>query len=143
MEKIIQLKQNEYNDLFEKANLNEQEIAKKAEDLYQQKGTYGIKLQLDFEKSNYSDKVAFKSNSWVKDWDNTFPLSQEDKRKIVEFVARRADQFMEKRYGRQVYSINFYKDAIQELNNLRKTYNTVTILGWGVAVIMILVLMLK
>lgn len=133
----------EYDTLFEKANLNDKEIAKKAEELYQEKGTYGIKLQLDFKNSGWSDEIAFKSYSYVKDWDNKFPISEEDKRKIVEFVNRRADQFMEKRFGRQIHSVNFYNEELEELNNLRKTYNTVTFLGWGFAIIMFLFIMFK
>lgn len=143
MEKIIQLKKGEYDTLFEKANLNDEEIAKKAEELYQEKGTYGINLQLDFKTSGYSDEIAFKSYSYVKDWRNNFPISEEDKRKIVEFVNRRADQFMEKRFGRQIYSVNFYNEELKDFDKLRKTYNTVTFLGWGVAIIMFLVLILK
>ena len=37
MDKIIQLKEHEYNELFEKAKLNEKEIEKRAEELYSKK----------------------------------------------------------------------------------------------------------
>lgn len=133
MEEIVQLKKREYDSLFEKANLNEELINEKAQSLYEKKGTYGIKLKLEFKNAEWSDEISFKSYSYVQDWDGQFPISEADKKKIVKFVNRRADEFMEKHFGEQIHSMVYYNKKLESLKKLRIKYNTITILGWLIA----------
>ena len=108
MKKIIQLTAVEYNKLYEKATLNTAEIAKRAQELYEQKGTYGIDLDIRCDQ-DYNGNVKFRANSYVKDWEGEFPISKEDKRKIVEVVNDRALKMMEYKFGKQISDRNHFE----------------------------------
>ena len=108
MKKIIQLSDVEYNELCEKATLNTEEIEKRAQELYEQKGTYGIDLDIRCDQ-DYNGNVKFRVNSYVKDWEGEFPISEEDKRKIVEVVNDRALKMMEYKFGKQISDRNHFE----------------------------------
>lgn len=108
MKKIIQLSDSEYNELCEKATLNTAEVEKRAQELYEQKGTYGINLDIRCDQ-DYSGNVKFLANSYVKEWKGEFPISEEDKRKIVEVVNDRALKMMEYKFGKQISDRNHFE----------------------------------
>lgn len=56
MEKIIQLRDYEYNKIIEKANLNEQQIEEKALSLWREKGVAEITVKLYVKEDWYSER---------------------------------------------------------------------------------------
>lgn len=141
MEKIIQLKEREYKELFEKAELKHSEIVRRAEKMYQDKGVYGIRLTLDTNEDFYST-ITFKANSYV-DWNGKFPISDEDKRNIVKFIDRRATEMMEKKYGRQISSINYWNKRAEYLRGWKLRFIGWTLFGWIAALALVIVNVLK
>lgn len=120
MEKIVQLSNDEYRKLRDVAELNSEEIEKRAKEMYQEKGTYGIKLDINTGQS-YVDEISFKASSYVIDWNGKFPLSDEDKRKIVGFVNNRALKMMQEKFGKQINDRNYYARKAREASKLYHT----------------------
>lgn len=142
MEKIIQLTESEYAKLFAKAHLNESEIERKAKEMYEEKGTFGIDLEIDC-KQDYNETISFHAYSYVKDWDGKFPLSEKDKRRIADFIDTRALEMMEKKFGRQISNINFWNKRFDLLRNWKMKFIGLTVFGWLAALALLIVALLK
>ncbi|MEG1007524.1 MAG: hypothetical protein RSO15_14795 [Bacteroides sp.] len=142
MEKIIQLKESEYNKLFESANLKESEVERMAKEMYEKKGTFSINLELDC-KQDYQDTITLKAYSYVKDWDGKYPLSEKDKRRIADFVDYRATKMMEKKFGRQITNINLWNTRLDLLRNWKLKFIGLTIFGWLAALALLLIALLN
>ncbi|MBR8712307.1 hypothetical protein [Porphyromonas levii] len=143
MEKIVQLRQHEYEELFNKARMNEEEIEKRAQLLYEQKGTYGIELVIDCrDDHNYKSNILFRADSYIKDWES-FPISEEDKRKIVKTVNERTLRMMTRKFGKQITSISYYDKMEKEANKLRARALILTVCGWLLATTLIIIDLLK
>ena len=69
MERIVQLRDYEYNNLVEKANLNEKQIDEKAQKLYKERGVAAIDIKLNHENNNYESSFRFDCSAfvWYKD----------------------------------------------------------------------------
>lgn len=137
MEKIIQLNESEYNALFKAASLSQSDIKRLAEEMYEKKGTFGIELLLDC-KQDYNSKITFHANSYIKDWDGRFPLSEEDKKKIVKFVNFRALRMMEDKFGSQINNINIWNKRFELLRSWKIKFIGFTILGWLTSAILLI-----
>lgn len=142
MEQIIQLKSSEYHELVRISNLNEESIQRKAQELYKEKGTYGIKLELNVQQ-DYQDEITFTANSYVKDWGDKFPLSDDDKRKIVKFVNSRSNRMMIKKFGHQINNVNFYHKELESLGKIRLWSITFTLTGWLLAALFLVIVFMK
>ena len=51
-EKIYQLRESEYNELFEKAKLNDKEVKELAEKYYQERGVFKITIEASIKLKN-------------------------------------------------------------------------------------------
>jgi len=142
MEAIVQLRKSEYDTLVESASLSIKNIERKAQELYEENGTFAIKIELDVQENYHSD-ITFKASSYVKDWDNKFPISDDDKRKIVKFVNYKAKDLLVRKFGKQIANVNFYNDEIKKLNIARNSSMIFTITGWLAALTLVLISILK
>lgn len=142
MEKIIQLKSSEYDELYEKAKLNEKEIEKRAEELYQEKGTYEIKLGISTEYSY--DVLSFRANAWGDNgWGKKKEISFADGRKFITFIQNAAQKSAERKFGEQINDSKIFASDVKKLKNLTKVFKLVTITGWIVSILMFILLMSK
>jgi len=142
MEKIIQLKETEYNKLNELATLTEEEINARALKMYQERGTFAIHLKLDC-LQDVRDEFTFKASAYIGNWDGKYPLKEEDKRNIVTFVERRALKMMQKWFGRQIGNINYFNRRIKALRDWKMKFIGLTILGWLAAVALTIIAIVK
>ena len=138
MESIIQLRKSEYDKLIELSNLSNETIENRAVVLYQERGTYGLNIELNTQE-DYKSQFHLKAYSYVKDWDNKFPISEEDKRKIVDFINSRTKRMLVKKFGNQINSLNFYNSEVDSLNKLKTKFLLFTVTGWLVAVILTII----
>lgn len=138
MESIIQLKKSEYDELVQLANLNKEEMQKKAQKIYENRGTYQINLELKVHQ-DYNDRISFKSFSYVSDWDKKFPISYEDKKRIAEFIQYRSLKMLEDKFGKQIRNVNFFQDEIEKLHILKMRFILFTIIGWLAAVLLAII----
>lgn len=138
MESIIQLKKSEYDELVQLANMNKKEMQNKAQKIYENRGTYQIDLELKVDQ-DYKDRIKFKSFSYVRDWDNKFPISYEDKKRIAEFIQYRSLKMLEDKFGKQIRNVNFFQDEIEKLHILKMRFILFTIIGWLAAVLLAII----
>lgn len=133
MERIVQLREDEYKKLCELAKMSESEIEKKAQELYKEKGMYGIELNINCGRSEYSDTIKFYVGSYVKDW-HSFPLTEDEKKKVSRFVCNRVREMMVDKFGTQIDNLNYYENRRRILERRHSIFVGVTILGWLCAV---------
>lgn len=138
MEKIIQLKESEYNKLCEKAS----EVEKLAQKMYEEKGTFSIVLKLDCGK-DYTEQIKISAYTYVNDWDGKYPMKEDDKRKIVKFVNSRALEMMEKKFGKQINDFNLWNRRLDLLRSWKIKFIGLTIFGWLAATVLLIVALLK
>lgn len=133
MERIVQLREDEYKKLCEFAKMSKSEIEKKAQKMYEEKGMYGIELSIKCGRTEYSDTIKFYVDSYVKDW-HSFPLSKDEKEKVSRFVDNRVFEMMEDKFGTQINNLNYYENRKKILERRHSIFVGVTILGWLCAV---------
>lgn len=133
MERIVQLREDEYKKLCELAKMSESEIEKKAQELYKEKGMYGIELNINCGRSEYSDTIKFYVGSYMKDW-HSFPLTEDAKKKVSRFVDNRVFEMMVDKFGTQINNLNYYENRKRILERRHSIFVGVTILGWLCAV---------
>ena len=133
MERIVQLREDEYKKLCELAKMSESEIEKRAQTLYKEKGVYGIELSIKCGRTEYSDTIKFYVGSYVKDW-HSFPLTEDEKKKVSRFVDNRVFEMMEDKFGKQIFELNHYENKKKILERRNSMFVGLTILGWLCAV---------
>lgn len=133
MNKIVQLTESEYKKLDESAKMNDAEIEKRAQKMYEEKGTYGIDLSIKCGRTEYSDTIKFYVDSRVKDL-HSFHLSKDEKEKVSRYVDNRVFEMMEDKFGTQINNLNYYENRKRILERRHSIFVGVTILGWLCAV---------
>lgn len=133
MERIVQLTESEYKKLDESAKMNDAEIEKRAQKMYEEKGTYGIDLSIKCGRTEYSDTIKFYVDSRVKDL-HSFHLSKDEKEKVSRYVDNRVFEMMEDKFGNQINNLNYYENRKRILERRHSIFVGVTILGWLCAV---------
>ena len=145
MDKIVQLTEHEYNELQERANYNQSEIEKCALEMYQEKGTFEIKLSVDFDDRDYHETIKFRVWSYIDDKGDLdkFQLPYKDRERIVEYVNRKTYEFMERKFGRQIKYANAWNDRLRYLRNWKIKFIGLTIFGWLAAIALCLIAISK
>ena len=136
MEEIVQLRKREYKKLIEQADNNKEEIERKAREMYEEHGTVAIRLKCNI--AEWDEELTVKADAYIEDWDNKFPLSTIDKKKIIKFVNQRSEELFEKRFSDAIYEIKALRNAKQAFIHRKKMFTALTITGWGVALLMLI-----
>lgn len=134
MEKIIQLKESEYNKLIEDATLTSKLIERRAAILYEENGTH--KFQLTMNIGDYDDKIEVQARGYYNDWKSKYPISTTDAKKVVKFMEHRAEELFEGAFGSAIYEISKFREATRSLEERKKLLTLITYLGWFVALVM-------
>lgn len=132
MERFVQLTEIEYNKLRKQAKMKEDEIEQKAIKLYEKKGVYGIDLTISC-NMDYNETIHLHAHSCMKDW-NSFPISYEDKKRVIKFIDRKALEMMEYKFGKQIEDRSYYKQKQKILMRNHWRFVGVTVLGWLCAI---------
>lgn len=133
MNKIVQITDGEYKTLCELAKMSESEIEKRAQKMYEEKGMYGINLNINCGRTEYNDTIEFFVGGYVKDW-HSFPLTKDEKKKVSRFVCNRVREMMVDKFGKQIFELNHYENKKKILERRNSMFVGVTILGWLCAV---------
>lgn len=132
MERIVQLTEVEYNNLYERAKMNDAEIEKRAQKMYEEKGAYEINLSINCGTIGCST-IKFFVDGYVKDW-HSFPLTKDEKKKVSRFVCNRVREMMVDKFGTQIDNLNYYENRRRILERRHSIFVGVTIMGWLCAV---------
>ena len=147
-ERIYQLRESEYNGLFEKAKLNDKEIKELAEEYYQERGVFKITIEASIKLKNgdayQGSRATFDVNSscfenglYRQDCFNPI-LSEEDRRRVNQMVTNICEDTFNEYYGDVIKCRNKISRMLSTLQYFKGILYMIAFSGWGVATAVIL-----
>lgn len=142
-EKIYQLRESEYNELFEKAKLNDKEIKELAEKYYQERGVFRIDLRVGFQDEYNGDTVYYTDvfsceNGLYKNDEFSPIITEKGRRKIERILSDACQETFENKFGDAIKFKNYYAEALDNFSIARRIAYAIAFSGWGVATAFIL-----
>ena len=147
-ERIYQLRESEYNELFEKAKLNDKEIKELAEKYYQDRGVFKITIDTSIrvkdENVCQGSIATFDVNSYcfengLRKKDSLNPLlSERDRRRINQMVTNICEDTFYEYYGDVIKCRNKISKMLSTLQYFKFILYMIAFSGWGVATAVIL-----
>lgn len=147
-ERIYQLRESEYNELFEKAKLNDKEIKELAEKYYQDRGIFKITIDTSIRLKNgdayQGSRATFDVNSYcvengLRRQDGLNPLlSENDRRRVNQMVTKICKDTFKEYYGDVIKCRNTISNILSRLQYVRGIFYMIAFSGWGVATAVIL-----
>ena len=147
-EKIYQLRESEYNELFEKAKLNDKEIKELAEKYYQERGIFKITIETSIKLKSgdayQCDRAVFDVNSYCFEnglckRDSLNPLLSEiGRRRVDQMVTKICKDTFKEYYGDVIKCRNKISKILSTLQYFKGILYMIAFSGWGVATTVIL-----
>lgn len=138
MDKIVQLSEYDYSQLYEKAKLNDKETKRLAETYYQERGVFRIDVKMGFQEKYNGDTIyyttVFSTENGLYKHDEFKPIiTEKGRRKIERIVKNLCDETFNEKFGNVIKFKNAYANALERLNRLKWICYTIAFSGWGVA----------
>lgn len=130
MQRIIQIDESEYNQLVDKANLNEKQIEEKAVALYEEKGVAKVEVTVSTDDSCYSTRY-FKCDSRVWYKDERFFISEELINGLGKFITELVQYKVNQDYEKPERLAEDYERKLNFLKNVRYIFYAVALSGWA------------
>jgi len=142
-ERIYQLSEYEYNQLQEKAELNDGKIRDLAEKYYQERGVFRIDLRVGLQDKYNGDTVfytnVFSHENGLYKNDKFNPIITEKGRRKIEMILSDACQeTFENKFGDAIKFRNYYAESLECFSIAKWIAYTIAFSGWGVATAVIL-----
>ena len=118
MEKIIHLHEIEYDALKSTAEYKNEEIDRRAYELFLQKSPYCIDVLISSEQDKYGD-VRFYATSWVEGIKEA-GLTQAEKHRIGKYIKHKIESEIEHKYGYAIKNLNEKLDEKRTLKRRKK-----------------------
>lgn len=143
MEKIIQLEEREYNQLQEKAELNDTKIRDLAEKYYQERGVFRIDIRVGLQEKYNGDTVYYShvfshENGLYKNDEFSPIITEKGRRKIERILSDACMETFENKFGDAIKFKNSYAEALERFSIVRWIAYTVAFSGWGVTAALII-----
>ena len=143
MEKIIQLEEREYNQLQEKAELNDTKIRDLAEKYYQERGVFRIDIRVGFQEKYNGDTVYYShvfshENGLYKNDEFSPIITEKGRRKIERILSDACMETFENKFGDAIKFKNSYAEALERFSIVRWIVYTIAFSGWGVTAALII-----
>lgn len=141
--KIIQLSEYEYNQLQEKAELNDGKIRDLAEKYYQERGVFRIDIRIGFQDKYNGDTVFYTNvfsheNGLYRNDEFSPIITEKGRRKIERILSDACTETFENKFGDAVKFKNRYADVLRRFTVTRWIAYTIAFSGWGVAAALII-----
>ena len=130
MRRIIQIDESEYNQLVDKANLNEKQIEEKAVALYEEKGVAKVEVTVSTDDSCYSTRY-FKCSSFVWYKDERFFISEKLRNNLRKFITELVQYKVNQDYAKPERLAADYERKLNFLKNVRYILYAVALSGWA------------
>lgn len=130
MRRIIQIDESEYNQLVDKANLNEKQIEEKAVALYEEKGVAAVEVTVRTDDSCYSTRY-FKCSSFVWYKDERFFISEKLRNNLRKFITELVQYKVNQDYEKPERLTADYERKLNFLKNVRYILYAVAASGWA------------
>lgn len=130
MERIVQLRSDEYDSLVEKANLNESQINEKALMLYHDRGVAQLNIWLKHENDNSNSNFTFdcRTEVWYKD--EKFYIPKQLRERLGKILKDAVLKEMREEYGDSEKLINKLKLKYKHLLLFKWIMFVVAVSGW-------------
>ena len=143
MEKIIQLEEREYNQLQEKAELNDTKIRDLAEKYYQERGVFRIDIRVGLQEKYNGDTVYYShvfshENGLYKNDEFSPIITEKGRRKIGRILSDACMETFENKFGDAIKFKNSYAEALERFSIVRWIAYTIAFSGWGVTAALII-----
>ena len=141
--RIVQLSEYEYNQLQEKAELNDGKIRDLAEKYYQERGVFRIDIRVGFQDKYNGDTVyythTFSTENGLYKNDQFSPIiTEKGRRKIERILSDACQETFENKFGDAVKFKNGYAKALESFSIAKWIAYTIAFSGWGVAAALII-----
>lgn len=142
-ERIYQLRESEYNELFEKAKLNDKEIKELAEKYYQERGVFRIDIRVGVQEKYNGDTVFYNNvfsheNGLYKNDEFSHIITEKGRRKIERILSDACMETFKNNFGDAIKFKNNYAKALESFSLAKWIAFTIAFSGWGVATAVIL-----
>lgn len=141
--RIVQLSEYEYNQLREKAVLNDTKIRDLAEKYYQERGVFRIDIRVGLQDKYNGDTVfytnVFSCENGLYKNDKFNPIiTEKGRRKIERILSDACQETFENKFGDAIKFRNYYAEALDNFSIARRIVYAIAFSGWGVATAVIL-----
>ena len=141
--RIVQLSEYEYNQLREKAVLNDTKIRDLAEKYYQERGVFRIDIRVGLQDKYNGDTVfytnVFSCENGLYKNDKFNPIiTEKGRRKIERILSDACQETFENKFGDAIKFRNYYAEALDNFSIARRIAYAIAFSGWGVATAVIL-----
>ena len=142
-ERIYQLIESEYTELFEKAKLNDKRLKELAEKYYQERGVFRIDIRVGLQDKYNGDTVfytnVFSCENGLYKNDKFNPIiTEKGRRKIERILSDACQETFENKFGDAIKFRNYYAEALDNFSIARRIAYAIAFSGWGVATAVIL-----
>lgn len=142
-EKIVQLSEYEYNQLQEKAELNDTKIRELAEKYYQERGVFRIDIRTGLQDKYNGDTVYYThifstENGLYKNDEFSPIITEKGRRKIERILYDACTETFENKFGDAIKFKNYYADALRRFTITKWIAYTIAFSGWGVAAVLLI-----
>ena len=141
MERIIQLKEKEYNELIEKSNCTDEEIKIFADKIFEEKGIFEIRINLNCHE-DYLNQIGVSATSYV-DGNGNIPISKENIEKVSRFVENHMNAMIFRKFGKQFDDRNYYAKKLAKHDAQNIKFLGFALFGWVLSVALIIICLLK
>lgn len=141
--KIVQLREYEYNQLQEKAELTDTKIRDLAEKYYQERGVFRIDIRVGLQDKYNGDTVFYTNvfsheNGLYKDDEFSPIITEKGRRKIERILSDACQETFENKFGDAIKFRNYYAKALESFSIARRIAYAIAFSGWGVATAVVL-----
>lgn len=136
MERIVQLRESEYNNLINIYQLKNNEISEKAVQIWKEKGVAEIKVYVDAKKE-FDGEFIIACDSYIYEKDGRFVLPKELRDRFCKMLDSEVQWLVDRYYGDAVKVVNTYNKKEESLNKWFCLAWLIAISGWVVATILL------
>lgn len=141
--RIVQLSEYEYNQLREKAVLNDTKIRDLAEKYYQERGVFRIDIRVGLQDKYNGDTVyytdVFSCENGLYKNDGFSPIiTEKGRRKVERILSDACMETFENKFGDAIKFRNSYAKALERFSVARWIAYTIAFSGWGVATVLLI-----
>lgn len=141
--RIVQLSEYEYNQLREKAVLNDTKIRDLAEKYYQERGVFRIDIRVGLQDKYNGDTVyytdVFSCENGLYKNDGFSPIiTEKGRRKIERILSGACMETFENKFGDAIKFKNSYAKALESFSIAKWIAYTIAFSGWGVAAVLLI-----
>lgn len=130
MRRIIQINESEYNQLADKASLNEKQIEEIAMNLYKERGAARIEITVRTKSDVYLTRT-FSCDSWVFYKDDRFFISEELRARLSSFIAKLVQERINQSYETPQELMTEYSRRLEFLKIAKYIIYAVALSGWA------------